>query len=66
VIIIAGEFKGRQAIVVSDEGAGIIAVSGFGVPRIKIDRDMVIPINKIASTRHVDTANKGNLTMLPL
>jgi transcription antitermination factor NusG len=46
VMIIAGEFKGHRAVVVDDEGAGIIKVSGSGVPCMKIDQDLVIATKK--------------------
>jgi ribosomal protein L14E/L6E/L27E len=66
VLLISGEFKGRQAIVAADEGAGIFKVSGFGVPSIKIDREMVIPIKKIVSVTHVHTESTDNLTNSPI
>jgi large subunit ribosomal protein L6e len=54
VIVVAGEFKGLRAVVVADEGAGIITICGSGIPCMTIDQSLVIATTKTSSVTQIE------------
>lgn len=56
VIILDGENKGKRAVVVADNGAGVVTVAGPAVANLEIDQDFLIATSAKLELGKVDVA----------
>jgi large subunit ribosomal protein L6e len=57
VIVLDGQYKGKRAVVVADQGAGIVGVAGPVVPYTEIDQDFLIGTSTKIQIGAVDAAS---------